>query len=179
MLKKSLCFSSVGFALAMAMVICSVSTTSCTKTNTITKTDTVTKTDSILVPEKDTLVTTAILTANSWEAIYDRAMVGGEMLFYMRGATSGNTMDLDNEYITFNSNGSGIYTEPSGTQDSFTWSYSDSSYTKLVWIWNISPQPVTVTWENLSYHDDAIHYTEWYVRNGDTTLGSEIRTPRN
>jgi hypothetical protein len=94
MLKKSLCFSC--FAFALALVICSVGTTSCNKTNTITKTDTVTKTDSILVPEKDTLVTTAILTANSWKAQYDRATVGGEMLFYMRGATSGNTMDLDN-----------------------------------------------------------------------------------
>ncbi len=71
-----------------------------------------------------------------------------------------------------------LYTNNSGTQTTFTWSYTDSSYTKLVWIWNVSPQPVTVTWENLSYHDGAIHYTEYYDDNGTEVLSSEIRIPK-
>jgi len=164
-------------AIAAMFFVCPTMITSCTKTNTITKTDTLIKTDTLNIPEKDTIVTPAILTANPWEAIYDRASVGGNILFYERGA-SGNTMDLDNESITFNANGTGIYTDNSGTQTTLTWSYPDSSYTTLVWIWNQTPQPVTVTWENLSYHDGAIHYTEFYDRSGIWTLGDEIRIPK-
>jgi hypothetical protein len=168
-MKLTLCFSSL-FILA-ALLICTVGTTSCTKTDTVTRTDT------FNLPEKDTLVTAAILTANPWEATYDRASIGGNIVIYVRGA-SGNTVDLDNEYITFNANGAGVYTDNSGTQTNFTWSYPDSSYTKLVWIWNLSPQPVTVTWEHLSYHDGAIQYTEYYDESGTEALSSEIRIPK-
>jgi hypothetical protein len=177
MFRKLLCFSSL--TILAALMICTAGTTSCTKTNTVidTVTNTVTKTDTINVPEKDTIVTPAILTANSWKATYDRASIGGNIVFYIRGA-SGNTMDLDNEYITFNANSAGVYTDNSGNQTTFTWSYSDSTYTKLVWIWNLSPQAVTVSWENLSYHDGAIHYTEYYDDNGTEVLSSVIRAPK-
>jgi hypothetical protein len=167
MLRKFLCFSSL--TIIAALLICTMGATSCTKTNTMIKTDTVD------VPQKDTMVTAAILTANSWEAIYDRASVGGNILIYVRGA-AGNTMDLDNEYITFNANNTGTYTDNSGNQTSLTWNFTDSTNTTLVWTWNLST-PVTVTWEHLSYHDDSIQYTEYYYMNGVSALSSEIRVP--
>jgi hypothetical protein len=172
MLKKLFYLSPLSFVLIV--LLCPAVNTSCTKTNADTVT--ITKTDTLKVPEKDTLITTAILTANSWKATYDRASVNGDILFYVRGG-SGNTMDLDNEYITFNANSTGIYTSNDGTQTTFTWSWTDSTYSKLSWNWNLET-PTTVTWENLYYDNAAIHYTEYYVVGGTTTLSTEVRVPR-
>jgi hypothetical protein len=178
MLKNLLGFLSI--TLVAVMVICSTGITSCTKTTTkidtvtVTKIDTVTKTDTL--KEKDTALTAAILTANPWKAQYDRASVGGSIAFYQRGG-SGNTMNLDNEYITFNSNNTGIYTNNSGTQTTFTWNFTNATNTTLVWTWNLSPS-VTVTWENISYDDNALHYTEYYVNGGVNSLSTEVRIPQ-
>jgi hypothetical protein len=172
MLKKLFYLSPLSFVLIV--LLCPAVNTSCTKTNADTVT--VTKTDTLKVAEKDTLITTAILTANSWKAIYDRASVGGDSLFYVRGGT-GNTIDLDNEYETFNANGTGIYTDNNGNQTTFTWTWSDSTYTRLSWVWNLET-PITVRWENLYYDDAAIHYTEYYIQNGNYVLSTEVRVPR-
>lgn len=156
------------------MVTCSAGITSCTKTNTKIDTVTVTKTDTL--KEKDTALTAAILTANPWKAQYDRASEGGTIFFYQRGV-SGNTMNLDNEYITFNSNNTGTYTDNSGTQTTFTWNFTNATNTTLVWTWNLSPS-VTVNWENISYDDNALHYTEYYVTGGVNYLSTEVRIPK-
>ena len=172
MLKKLLGFLSL--VLVVVMITCSAGITSCTKTNTKIDTVTVTKTDTL--QEKDTALTAAILTANPWEVQYDRASAGGTILFYQRGG-SGNTIDLDNEYITFNSNNTGTYTDNSGTQTTFTWNFTNATNTTLVWTWNLSPS-VTVTWENISYDDNALHYTEYYVNGGVNYLSAVVRIPR-
>lgn len=166
MLKKMLCFSSL--PIIIMMLTCSYGITACSKTTI--------KTDTFKVQEKDTTLTSAILTANSWKVQYDRASVGGNILFYQRGG-SANTMSLDNEYITFKSDNTGVYTDNSGTQTSFTWHFTDATNTSIVWLWNLS-SPVTVTWENISYDDNALHYTEYYSTNGTATLSMEVRIPQ-
>ncbi|HUB62730.1 MAG TPA: hypothetical protein VL978_18575 [Puia sp.] len=175
MLKKFANF----FPLAIAAILfaCPTFMTSCTKTTTVTKTDTLTTVDTVDVPEKDTMVTTGILTANPWQAIYDRASVDGTIEYYVRGG-SGNTMDLDNEYITFNSNNTGTYTDNNGDQTTFTWNFTDATDSTLVWTWNVTTPATTVTWEHLFYHDGTIRYTEYYYMNGVSTLSSEIRVPK-
>jgi hypothetical protein len=169
------------FPLAIAAIffVCPTTITSCTKTNPIIKTDTVTKTDTLTVdvPQKDTMVTAAILTANPWEAIYDRASVGGNLVIYDRGA-AGNTIDLDNEYITFSANNTGTYTDNNGNVSTFTWNFTDATDSTLVWTWNVTNPATIVTWEHLSYHDGAIQYTEYYFMNGAAVLSSEIRIPK-
>ena len=164
-------------AIAAILFICPTFMTSCIKTNSIIKTDTLTRIDTVDVPQKDTMVTTAILTANPWEAIYDRASVGGTIELYVRGG-SDNTMDLDNEYITFNTNNTGTYTDNNGYQTTFTWNFTDQTDSTLVWIWNVTTPATTVTWEHLSYHDGTIQYTEYYYMNGVSALSSEIRVPK-
>jgi hypothetical protein len=155
-----------------------ISTTSCTKTNTVTKivTDTVTKVQIDTLQEKDTTLTTAILTANSWKVQESRGLVGNNYVYYLRGGSS-NTESLDNEYITFNSSNTGTYTDNSGIQTSFTWNFTDATNTKVIWLWNL-PTPLTVTWENISYHDGAIRYTEYYTQNAVNVLASETRIPK-
>ncbi|GGB00336.1 hypothetical protein [Puia dinghuensis] len=177
MLKKIFCFSSL--AIVIVIFTCPIGITSCTK-QTVTDTVYLKKTDTLRVTdtlqEKDTAISTALLTANSWKAIYDRATVGGNMLYYVRGGSS-NTMNLDNEYITFNSNYTGVYTDGNGNQTTFTWSFTDSSYTKLTWQWNSSPAAL-VTWENVFYDNGALHYTEYYTKNGVYYYSQEIRVPK-
>lgn len=169
MLKKLLGFLSI--VLVAVMVTCSTGITSCTKTTTKFDTVIVTKTDTL--QEKDTTLTAAILIANSWKVQYDRASVGGAISFYQRGGSS-NTIALDNEYITFNSNNTGIYTNNSGTQTTFTWNFTNATNTTLVWTMN----SVAITWENISYKDNALHFTEYYSNGGVSTLSTEVRIPQ-
>jgi hypothetical protein len=150
------------------------SITSCTKTRTIVDTITVTRVDTL--HEKDTLLTAAILTANPWKPLEMRGLVNDTYVYYVRGG-SNNTQSFDNEYMTFNSDSTGIYSDNAGTQTTFTWNFTDASNKKLVWVWNL-PSPVTVTWENINYDDGAIRYTEYANQNGFNTLVSEVRIPK-
>jgi hypothetical protein len=165
-MRKLFCIRAVAFI--SFVFIFQLSITSCTKTNTVIKTDT--------LQEKDTTLTTAILTANSWKIQETIGMVGGNYLYYLRGG-SNNTESLDNEYITFNTNNTGTYTDNNGNQTSFTWNFTDATNRKIIWIWNL-PTTITVTWESISYDDGAIHYAETYILNGLNVLGSETRIPK-
>src|SRR5437868_5615675 len=92
-----------------------VGVSSCTKTKTII--DTVVKTKTDTLQEKDTSLTAAILTANSWKLQEIRALSGSNYIFYVRGG-SNNTQSFDNEFITFHSNNTGTYQDNTGTQSS-------------------------------------------------------------
>jgi hypothetical protein len=150
---------------------------SCTKTNTITKTDTVIQIQKDTITIKDTALTPAILTANSWKYQEIRATFGGSYIYYLRGG-SNNTQSFDNEYVTFNSDHTGLYSDNAGGQTTLTWNFTDASNTTLVWIWNVSPTPVTVTWEHLSFKNGAIHYDEFFTQNGENELSSATRVPK-
>ncbi|HTS45813.1 MAG TPA: hypothetical protein VMH01_15545 [Puia sp.] len=86
-------------------------------------------------------------------------------------------MDLDNEYIVFNPNGTGVYSDNSGTQSSLTWNFTDATNTTIDWTWNLSPA-VVVTWENVYYKDGAIHYTEYFIQSGQNEVAAGIRIPK-
>jgi hypothetical protein len=158
------------------------SMTSCTKTDTVhdtvikIQTDTIIKNHTDTLQEKDTLLTVAILTANSWKLQFARSLWGNVIVNYERGGSS-NTQSFDNEYMTFNANGTGTYTDNVGTQTSFTWNFTDATNKKLIWVWNL-PTPVTITWEDIVYDDAAIRYTESYTNAGNNYVGSEMRIPR-
>src|SRR5437762_4700641 len=149
-----------------------VGVTSCTKTETIVDTVTKIRVDTLIkvdtFQEKDTLLTAAILTANSWKIKEDRALVGSSYIYYVRGGSS-NTANFDNEYMTFNPNNTGIYHDNLAGETTFTWNFTDASNKKLIWLWNnpyVPGGPITVTWENINYDDGAIRYTEYYTQSG-------------
>jgi hypothetical protein len=153
---------------------------SCTKTNTVVKTvvDTVTVIQKDTITIKDTTLTTPILTANSWKIQEIRGILGTTAVYYLRGG-SGNTMNLDNEFITFSSNNTGVYTDNFGTPTTFTWNFTDATNTKLIWNWNWnSTTLIPVTWEHIYYKDGAIHYTENYILSGQNEVGAGIRIPK-
>jgi hypothetical protein len=176
---KKIVFLPILACLAILFFISS-GTVSCTKTNlkidtvTVIKTDTLIKVDTL--KEKDTLITAAILSANPWKVREDRANVGGQFQYYLRGGAN-NTMSLDNEYITFKSDNTGTYTADNGGVTTFTWQFTDATNRTLVWHWNL-PTPVTVTWENVSYDDGALRYSEYYTMGGTNVLSAEIRIPK-
>jgi hypothetical protein len=176
-MKKSKLKSALSFIAISLLLIYGMS--SCTKTNTVTKivTDTVTVIQKDTLQEKDTTLTAAILTANPWKISVVRATVGGYYVYYQRGG-SNNTQNFDNEYMTFNANNTGTYTDNTGVQTSFTWNFTDVAHTNLVWVWNLS-SPVTVTWENIAYDNASIRYTEYYYTQfGGNTLSSCVRIPK-
>jgi hypothetical protein len=127
--------------------------------------------------EKDTLLTSAILTANPWKPLEMRGLVNNTYVYYVRGG-SGNTQSFDNEYMTFNANNTGIYHDNAGGESSFTWHFTDSTNKKLVWVWNNPTGTITVNWENINYDDGGIRYTEYANQSGFNTLVSEIRIPK-
>ncbi len=152
--------------------------TSCTKTNTVTKTvtDTVTVVQKDTVVIKDTAMTAAILTANSWKPQEIRGLLANNYGYYLRGGAS-NSVNLDNEYMTFNANGTGFYVDNTGTQYTITWNFTDATNKKIIWTWNL-PTPVIVTWENIRYKNGAISYTEYYTQFGQNELTAGTRMPK-
>lgn len=162
------------------IVVIQTGFTSCTKTNTVTDTvtvikrDTVTRVDTLQL--KDTAVTLEILTANPWKLLEVRALVANGPVLYLRGG-SANTLNFDNEFITFNPNHTGVYTDNFGTSTTLSWNFTDATNTTLQWTWNLST-PVVITWEHLFYKNAALHYDEYYNQSGTNTLGAEIRIPK-
>ncbi len=155
------------------------SLSSCTKTETIIDSIIRTKTDTLItiirdtLQEKDTLLTTALLTATPWKLQEVRALSGGTYIYYTRGGTS-NSQSFDNEFITFHTDNTGSYTDNGGATTSFSWHFTDATNTELVWIWNLA-QPVTITWENIVYDYGSLRYTEYYTQFGTNVLSSEVR----
>jgi hypothetical protein len=170
---------SISIASFLIFTFCQSILTSCTKTNTVVKTviDTFTVVQKDTLVIKDTAMTVAILTANSWKPQQITALVGNTNVDYIRGGV-GNTIPLDNEYITFNSNGSGIYTDNSGITSTFSWNFTNATNTALVWNWNLTLPATKVTWQNVVYKNASISYTETYTVSGINTLGAGIRIPR-
>jgi hypothetical protein len=172
MLKKLFLVSPVAvlfFLLSLQPVL-----TSCTKDTII---DTVVQVRVDTLKEKDTLLTAAILTANSWKPLEMRGLVNNTYVYYVRGGTN-NTQSFDNEYMNFKSNGTGIYHDNVGGETTFTWNFTDATNTKLVWVWNNPSGTITNKWENIVYDNASLRYTEYANVNGVNTLVSETRIPK-
>jgi hypothetical protein len=152
---------------------------SCTKTNTVTKTvtDTVTKIQKDTLVIKDTLLTTAILTANPWQYEELRGLVANSTSYYLRGV-SDTSAHIQNAFYTFNSNNTGSLVDNYGTQTTLTWNFSDATNKTIIWTWNL-PTPVVVTWENIFYKNGALNFSEHYVTSGGANeISSVILIPK-
>lgn len=176
---KVVSLSSISFLLILLMFQSGL--TSCKKeTITVTKTDTltVTKTDTLVI--KDTAITLQLLTGTSWKVQEMRGVVGGAITYYLRGGSS-NTENFDNEYITFNSNKTGIYFDANNAMHQMTWDFSNANNTKLTFIVsNPSPlPPQTTIWENLRYKNGALLYDQYWTYNNVNAHAQAVRIPRN
>jgi hypothetical protein len=169
------------FVAIIFLFIFQTGVTSCTKEKTIVDTvtkvmvDTVVKVRVDTLQEKDTILTAAMLTANSWKPSVVRGIINNTYIIYVRGG-SGNTQSFDIEYITFNPDGTGIYHDGVGVATTFAWHFVDA--TTLIWVWNGPYGVIPITWENIKYDDGAIRYTEFYNENGYNVLASNVRVPK-
>jgi len=76
------------------------------------------------------MLTAQILTAHPWKVLEERGVLGGAIIYYLRGGTN-NTQSFDNEFVTFNSNNTGVLTINSGNSYNFPWAFGNSENTKL------------------------------------------------
>lgn len=146
------------------------------KKDTVTITDTVIHTDTLVI--KDTAITMELLTAHPWKMQEMYAVTGGAIRIYVRGGTS-NTESFDNEYIVFNTNGTGTYVENGGRHDAITWAFGNAENTKILWTFYNTPATFDMTWDNVRFKNNSLYYDNYYT-DGNTGLNShsqEIRTP--
>jgi hypothetical protein len=145
-----------------------VSVVSCTKEST----------DTITVIQKDTTVNLQIITANPWKIQEIRGLRGtNKTLYYLRGAT-GNTDNFDNEYIVFNTDKTGMYTDNNGGKSNLTWDFATSDSSRIAYTVSFPGNPITITWSNLSFKDGRLKYEEYYTNAGINVHTYGIRIPR-
>jgi len=140
--------------------------TSCTKTTThydtvtVTRTDTTVKTDSVALT--DTTVTVQLLAASPWQLQYTRMVSGDSIIYYTRGGAYSENFAA--ELITFSSNLTGTFVDPTGTSHSFTWSWSNATNTQitLVITTGIPLLPTeTVVWDNLTFKNNSLLFDQY------------------
>ncbi|HWB91816.1 MAG TPA: hypothetical protein VG605_08195 [Puia sp.] len=122
-MKKTTPILAIGIAL-LVFFLANFSLSSCTKTNTVTVTDTVTVTPT---PSK-----LSLLIGTNWEtdsAYSNYTTTGTGTLVYVRGR-SGNTVNLDNNFYTWTTNGT-QYAVENGTYYQFSWSIVNGDSTLL------------------------------------------------
>lgn len=171
-------FLSVSTFSFIVLFILQSATSSCTKENTIYDTLTVIKRDTIII--KDTAISLQLLTANSWKVEELRGVQGNnEIVYYKRGAT-GNTENFDPEYITFNSNKTGVYYDAFRTTHQITWDFLNADNTKLTFtILKTAPETNhTVTYENLRYKNGALLFDQYWTYKGVNSHAQAVRTRR-
>jgi hypothetical protein len=146
--------------------------TSCTK-------DPEVDTDTITIIKHDTLIVCPsatppeqILTTGTWIINEIRFLESNTLYYYKRGAT-GNTANFDTESIHFNSNKTGTYIA-GGITYNVAWDFVNNDKSRIQYTVSYSPV-LTVRWENISYTDSTIKYTEYYTRNGSTNMGYATR----
>jgi hypothetical protein len=177
-LMKTLLGASFIFSILLLFIF-QFSLSSCTKDNTIYKTDTVTviKKDTVII--KDTAISLELLTANSWKMQEVRGVIGNTILYYQRGGT-GNTENYDNEYITFNTNKTGILFDANNATHQITWDFANTALTKLTIVVQ-NPAPLasqTMVYENLRYKNKALLFDQYWTYNGTNSHVQVIRTPK-
>lgn len=171
------------FVLITFLSTLQVGITSCTKDktiyDTITKKDTIIKIDTVI--RKDTTVTMEILTANPWKVQEIRGVIGNIYYYYLRGGTTNTPgFALDNEYITFNSDHTGLYVDNTTKSYNLTWDFANSEKTKITYtMFNFGGAPsLTINWEHLAYKNASLNYDEYYTQGSYQSHSHGQRIPK-
>jgi hypothetical protein len=121
------------------------------------------------------------LTAHPWKLQELRGVLEGTVLYYSRGGTT-NTLSYDNEYVVFNSDKTGYEIDQAAATHVIShWALSSAEKPKLTFTYYNTPAITSViTWENISYKNNGLHYDDYYHDNntGQDYHGQEIRIPQ-
>lgn len=116
-----------------------------------------------------------ILTSTTWQISEIRFLQQNQPYYYKRGASSGNNANFVNEYIQFNKDNTGVRSD-NGETYPLTWSFMDDGKTKIKIVTQEATELV-LYWENITYDEEALKYSEYYDRNGTNSLAVATRTP--
>lgn len=119
-----------------------------------------------------------ILTGRTWTPFKAYAEVDRSVYNYHRGVRVEPDYNLDNESITFYSNGTGSYTGTDGYKYSFTWQFTNANKTKLVWDVNFGAYPTRIYWSIKKLSSTELEYDEEYERDGMNFKGIVSRMPK-
>ena len=174
-MKSILSLSSLLLVLYLFTIQSSLS--SCSKDEPITDTVTVIKKDTVYI--KDTMMSTAILSSHPWKCKEERGVRGGSIVYYLRGG-SNNTESLDNEYLVFNANGTGLHMRNNGTSIPITWVFANADNTKMIWTLLNTPATYSITWDNIRYKNGNMYFDQYYTdgNTGQNAHSQQIRMPQ-
>ena len=165
-----------------------VGVSSCTKDHNIYDTVTVIKKDTVNVIQKDTvtvkdtvtikdtMLTAEILAANSWKIQEIRGTIDNDIQYYLRGGLA-NTESFDNEYITFNTDGTGTYIDNVAHSTAITWVFDNAENKKMTLRFYNTPATFDIVWDNIRYKNKNLNYDEYYT-DGNTGLNAHKQTIR-
>jgi hypothetical protein len=116
----------------------------------------------------------AILTkAPVWKVDEIRFLQNNILYYYKRDSLEDNNSDFGTESIKFNPDKTGLYMAKNITY-MINWEFMDSTKSKIRYMISM-PNPLTVFWENITYTENTIHYTEYYTRQGFNSLAIATR----
>ena len=101
--------------------------------------------------------------------------------YYDREDRPKSTIFLDNDYIVFGLDGTGIYHQTDNTVYKIAWNYADSKSNAIVYIISRfrNDADLVVYWENIDIRETQISYTEYYTHtDGTESLAYGIRNSK-
>ncbi|HEX8333507.1 MAG TPA: hypothetical protein VF622_12835 [Segetibacter sp.] len=66
----------------------------------------------------------AILVQKTWNVDFVYSLIGTDLAKYVRGGVNTTGISFDNQKYKFDSNGTGTYTNPSGTNYALSWAFT-------------------------------------------------------
>lgn len=117
-----------------------------------------------------------LLTEHAWQATHVWAQISNTQLFYERG-NSLSTLKLEIEYIKFNKDGSGIYSDNHGVTSPLQWHFTDSAKTKLTFTVQFLP-PATSNWDILLLTEKRLEYVQRCIQGTTSLMSFEQRVPK-
>lgn len=116
------------------------------------------------------------LTQHAW-AMEELTQVENNALIYYKRGGSTNTANYDNDYLSFNTNGTGNYSPTTGQNRAITWQFTNAEKTKLTIVITFSPTVIlTLKCTELELSDTRFFCVNQYTNaSGQPVLASVYR----
>lgn len=122
--------------------------------------------------QKDPLSYAQILTGKVWQLDEIRYVHLNNSYYYKRGGTA-NNINYDDAIIEFKPDGTG-FSRWQGNSYALTWQL-DEANKKITYT---LASGLTVVWDNVTFAESQLAYSEHYTSNGVVSLAYGVRTPQ-
>jgi hypothetical protein len=109
-------------------------------------------------PCPDSLTKTQLLVKSTWQVDEVFRNIGGVNSHYKRGGENNTGTDYDTIQVTLNTDGSGIYSDETGTTHQVTWSFATSDFRNITFTIG-QPSATTYNWGLFEVTNDAMYNT--------------------